>query len=118
MMPPEEHDVCAAWISHLPHVLSFLLFEGVQKQKERRSNLLAMAAGSFRDMTRVSGSSAELWTDIFLHNKKEILKTIAVFSKGLSSFQEMLEKGEKNVLAKRLSKISKAKKTFTLKGIK
>lgn len=116
MLTPLEHDICAAWISHLPHVLSYLLFEGVEQQSRRRTNLYAMAAGSFRDMTRIAGSSAPLWADIFLHNKKELLKAVKLFSKGLASFQTLLEKGEEGPLLNRLSLISKAKKNIYIKG--
>lgn len=117
-LSPQEHDVCAAWISHLPHVLSYLLFEGAEQQSQRRSNLYAMAAGSFRDMTRVAGSSAQLWADIFLHNKKELLKALRIFSKGMDSFRALLEKGEERKLLDRLERISNSKKTFTSRQIK
>lgn len=116
MLSPLEHDICAAWISHLPHVLSYLLFEGVEQQNQRRANLFAMSAGSFRDMTRVAGSSPELWTDIFLHNKKELSKAVKIFSKGLTSFQALLEKGEERPLLNRLTRISKVKNNIQIKG--
>ncbi len=116
MLNPLEHDISAAWISHLPHVLSYLLFEAVEKQSQRRTDFYAMAAGSFRDMTRVAGSSAALWADIFLHNKKELLRAVRLFSKGLASFQTQLEKGEERPLLARLDRISKAKKNIYIKG--
>ena len=55
-MSPEEHDHVFAAVSHLPHILSFVLVHGISK-RENRDLLLSFAASGFRDFTRIAASS-------------------------------------------------------------
>ena len=109
IMGPGEHDECAALISHLPHIVSFALLSSILKKQGKHPRLLHMAGGSFRDMTRVAGSSPELWADIFLHNKKELLKSVRNFNGVLDQLIQDLSGSGKN-MEKLLLSISEAKR--------
>jgi prephenate dehydrogenase len=113
LMSPQEHDKKVAWVSHLPHVLSFALWNTLLAQRSQIPDLFDMSGGSFRDMTRVAGSSPELWTEIFLSNQKHILKTLDTFQKKLSSFQSLMKDKNPEAVFRLLSKASKARNEFS-----
>ena len=66
-MGSAEHDRHAAFISHMPHALSFSLANSVMKQEDAAS-IIALAGGGFRDMSRIAKSSPHMWEDIFRQN--------------------------------------------------
>jgi prephenate dehydrogenase len=61
LMTPEEHDMIFAAVSHMPHVLAYVLVNAIMDIKE---DMLNYGGGGLKDMTRVALSSAELWSDI------------------------------------------------------
>jgi prephenate dehydrogenase len=85
-MKSNEHDRHAAFISHMPHAISFSLANTVMKQ-EKRDNILALAAGGFRSMSRLAKSSPYMWEDIFRQNKENLLEAITFFEKELSTLK-------------------------------
>ncbi|NCD13386.1 MAG: prephenate dehydrogenase [Epsilonproteobacteria bacterium] len=89
-MDPISHDAHAAFISHLPHALSYALANSVMGQEDPKSILL-LAAGGFRDMSRVAKSSPQMWSDIFKQNKNNVLKSIEIFEKELNKSKKMIE---------------------------
>lgn len=87
-MDPRRHDQAVAAISHLPHALSALLMlmpKGPQ---------MDVAAGGFRDMTRLAGGDSEMWRDIFATNRRPILDAIDSFQRRLLALRESVERGE------------------------
>jgi len=89
-MHAHEHDRHAAFISHMPHVISFSLANTVLSQEDRY-NILAMAAGGFRSMSRLAKSSPDMWEDIFKQNKGNLLDAIEVFQKELDHFKKEIK---------------------------
>lgn len=75
IMSPAAHDRSVSLISHLPHIVGFSLAGSVPEKE------LICAAEGFKDTTRVASSDPKLWADIFLTNKKEILKAGRLFEK-------------------------------------
>jgi prephenate dehydrogenase len=92
-MGAQEHDRHAAFISHMPHAISYSLANTVMKQ-EKRDNILALAAGGFRSMSRLAKSSPNMWEDIFRQNKENLLEAITLFEKELSQMKEYIENDE------------------------
>lgn len=74
-MTPEVHDQVFAAVSHLPHLLSFVLVEDIAG-KENAGQLFHYAASGFRDFTRIAGSSPEMWRDICLANRQALLQEL------------------------------------------
>ena len=72
VMDPEAHDRCAAVISHLPHLIAAALVALAREHSQTDPQVFDLIAGSFRDMTRVAGSSPVLWRDICLTNPESI----------------------------------------------
>ena len=85
-----EHDRHAAFISHMPHAISYSIANTVMKQ-ENKHNILALAAGGYRSMSRLAKSSPYMWEDIFRQNKSNLLEAITLFEKELSQLKEAIE---------------------------
>jgi prephenate dehydrogenase len=89
-MKSSEHDRHAAFISHMPHVVSFSLANAVLNQEDRE-HIVTLAAGGFRDMSRLAKSNAKMWEDIFRENKKNLLDAIEAFKGELKKAKNLIE---------------------------
>jgi prephenate dehydrogenase len=74
-LTPEKHDRIFAAVSHLPHLLAYVLVDDVAR-KPHADLLFQYAASGFRDFTRIAGSSAEMWRDISLANQTALLEEL------------------------------------------
>ena len=93
LMGAEEHDRHAAFISHMPHALSYALANAVMSQEDPKS-IVALAGGGFRDMSRIAKSSPRMWEDVFRQNKENLLSAIDHFDRELQKCRDMVEKEE------------------------
>lgn len=89
-MHAHEHDRHAAFISHMPHVISYSIANSVLAQEDKY-NILAMAAGGFRSMSRLAKSSPHMWEDIFKQNKGNLLDAIETFQTELEQFKKEIK---------------------------
>ncbi len=90
IMNAHEHDIHACYMSHLPHAISFSLANTVMNHEDPKS-IIALAAGGFKDMSRVAKSSSEMWTDIFKQNRENLLKSIDLFEEHMKKVRDMVE---------------------------
>ncbi len=97
-MDPELHDRAVSVISHLPHVLAAALMN-IALDRADEYPLLRLAAGGFRDMTRIAASHAGLWLDILLENREAVRETLREYMAALGRIEEMLRSGEEGELA-------------------
>jgi prephenate dehydrogenase len=86
-MSSHEHDRHAAFISHMPHAVSYSIANTVMKQEDKH-NILALAAGGFRSMSRLAKSSPNMWEDIFRQNQENVLEAIELFEIELKKLKE------------------------------
>ncbi len=98
-MKAAEHDRHAAYISHMPHAVSFALANSVMEQEDPKS-ILALAAGGFRDMSRIAKSSPQMWSDIFIQNADHVIEAIESFQTELQKAKEMVEQKDEEALKK------------------
>ncbi|TVR42703.1 MAG: prephenate dehydrogenase/arogenate dehydrogenase family protein [Planctomycetota bacterium] len=84
-LEPDLHDQAVARASHLPHILSALAARGLDQRA------LPLAAGGFRDTSRVAAASAPLWSDILRENRQAILAAIAGSISDLAQLAQALE---------------------------
>ncbi len=94
MMSPEEHDEVMAYVSHMPHAIAFSLVTSVKDKYYKGKRVTTFAGGGFRDFTRIAKSDVNMWRDIFLANRENILKSINEFDAALKDFRAALEKGD------------------------
>ncbi|QFR50435.1 prephenate dehydrogenase [Sulfurimonas lithotrophica] len=89
-MGSSEHDRHAAFISHMPHAISYSIANTVMNQ-ENKHNILALAAGGFRSMSRLAKSSPDMWEDIFRQNKSNLLEAIKLFEEELQILKSNIQ---------------------------
>lgn len=89
-MTPENHDAAFAAVSHLPHMLAFAFFNSVAKQPAGR-DFLSLAGPGFRDFTRIAASDPEVWRDILMSNREEILKQSMRFRHTLDALEHVIK---------------------------
>ena len=87
-LSPEEHDRIYASVSHLPHLLAYALVNTVA---DIDKTYLDFIGKGFMDATRIASSSEELWHDICLLNKDNLVDVIAVFRKNLDMLDQYLK---------------------------
>lgn len=89
-MDSTSHDRHTAFISHMPHILSYALANTVLKQ-ENPQDIVAIAGGGFRSMSRISKSSGTMWSAVAKQNKDEILKSIESLKSELEKATELIK---------------------------
>lgn len=72
----EQHDYATAAISHLPHVIAYSLVNLVRTHDDQDQTMRTIAAGGFKDITRIASSSPVMWENICLSNRKPLLALI------------------------------------------
>jgi prephenate dehydrogenase len=96
-LEPGLHDRAVAGVSHLPHVVAAALASAVaaaaggSTEDMDRATLRQLIAGGFRSTTRIAASSPEMWRDICLTNRKELLESLRRFETELALFARALE---------------------------
>ncbi len=91
---PGSHDRIAARISHLPQTLAVTLMNRTGVWNEEDDLTLRLAAGGFRDLTRIASSPWEMWSDIYATNRGAILDALDGFMQELRSIREIVEAGD------------------------
>lgn len=92
VITPEQHDRIVAGVSHLPHILASSLVNTVKTLDSEEEFMKLVAAGGFRDITRIASSSPDVWEQICLSNRDSILDT-------LDSFIEIIENAKSFISA-------------------
>jgi len=85
---PQEHDLMVAAVSHLPHLLAVSLMNSACEIARDHPETLILAAGGFRDITRVASSQSSMWRDIYATNRKNIIEV----SRKLRKYLEHMER--------------------------
>jgi len=96
-MTPENHDTAFAAVSHLPHLLAFAYFNAMLAQPAGRE-FLSLAGPGFRDFTRIAASDPNVWRDILLSNREEILKQSQRLRHALDAFEVVMRSGNTEAL--------------------
>ena len=92
IMKADEHDKIMSITSHLPHLIAFTIVgSALNYSPKKKKQLLNFSAGGFKDFTRIASSDPKMWKDIFITNRKNIIKTVDVFINNLNSFKNLIE---------------------------
>ena len=97
-MSPAAHDKALAATSHLPHLVASAL-AAVTPTKS-----LELAAGGWTDTTRIASGNSELWQQIFLHNREELLGALSKLSSTLESYRDALDSQDAEAISRLLRK--------------
>jgi len=103
ILSPEEHDRILAYTSHLPHAVAYSL------AASEMISFARFSATGFRDTTRIASSDPELWAEIFMTNRKNILSAITRFRRELSEIERSIKNEDMRGLIKVLKKGKKVR---------
>jgi prephenate dehydrogenase len=113
-LDPARHDAILAAVSHLPHVLAYALVHQVAAHDDA-AQLFGLAAGGFRDFTRIASSHPEMWRDICLANREALLRELDGYAGELARIRGMLERGDAEALEALFARSREARERW-LKG--
>jgi prephenate dehydrogenase len=94
-----QHDLLVSRSSHLPHVVAATLANLVLNPAAPKTQA-ALCATGFRDTTRIASGSPEMWRDIALANRQNLLRALAAFEMELKKFQSALKRGDARAIEK------------------
>lgn len=96
-MDPHIHDQILGAVSHLPHVVAFALMNAladVRDQQVPSLDLTGHSGGGLRDTTRIAASSPEMWRDIFLWNRDNVVSYIDRYAGALEELKQLIKTGD------------------------
>ncbi|MCA1831464.1 MAG: prephenate dehydrogenase/arogenate dehydrogenase family protein [Actinomycetota bacterium] len=112
-----RHDELMAVISHLPQLTATTLMNLAAEKGREHGGLLALAAGGFRDVTRVAASNPELWVEICIENRDAIAAELKEFAERLLSLHQSLKDSDTERLQKELITARDARRALGKKEI-
>ena len=95
ILSPYEHDYAVASVSHVPHIIAAALVNNVKKLDSKEEYMHLLAAGGFKDITRIASSSADMWESIMFENKDDILSVLDSFSEVIDEIKNDIIKNKK-----------------------
>lgn len=96
-MDPHLHDKILGAVSHLPHVAAFALMNALAEVRDRgipELDIAGHSGGGLRDTTRIAASSPEMWRDIFLWNRDNVVSFIETYERQLGELKRLIHAGD------------------------
>jgi prephenate dehydrogenase len=106
-MDPHLHDKILGAVSHLPHVAAFALMNALSDLRDHTLPSLDLAGhsgGGLRDTTRIAASSPEMWRDIFLWNRDNIVACLEAYERSLAQLKQLIKAGDAAGIEKELER--------------
>lgn len=115
-LPPEGHDRLVAVVSHVPHLTAAALMGVAAARSDEHAALLRLAAGGFRDMTRIASSRPGIWLDICEQNRVAIVEGIDALMEGLGVLRGAVASGDREALHASLEGARRARMNLPAKA--
>ena len=109
-MHAENHDVHAAYVSHISHITSFALANTVLEKEKEEDAIFKLAGGGFESTVRLAKSNASMWAPIFMQNKENVLDVLNEHISQLRKFKASLEKENLEYLTELMENANKIKR--------
>jgi prephenate dehydrogenase len=111
-----EHDRIVAMVSHLPHLLAATLAKTAGMDEELHVGTLNLAAGGFRDTTRIAMGAPEVWEGVILGNRQRILQAIDDFQTELDELKDILNTADRQDLRRFLERAREVRMQIPVKN--
>ena len=111
-MEAEQHDLHAAYVSHISHITSFILSTTVLEKEREEEAIFNLAGGGFDSTVRLAKSSASTWIPIFEQNKYNVLDVLREYIHQLNLFRKALEKDDTQALQAIIERANDIKKVL------
>ncbi|MDP2293062.1 MAG: prephenate dehydrogenase/arogenate dehydrogenase family protein [Actinomycetota bacterium] len=115
-LPADRHDQTVAVISHVPHLTAATLMGLASERSEEHAALLRLAAGGFRDMTRIASGQPNIWLDICAENRTAILSALDGLIEGLQGMRQVVHADDRDELYRRLAHARDARANLPVRG--
>jgi prephenate dehydrogenase len=114
-MDAERHDRLVAIVSHLPQVASTALMGLAATEEAGEPEILLLAAGGFRDLTRLAASNPRLWSDILVANRETVASAIDLYVDRLTAMRDMVLEGRAADIEEAFAEAKEARLTLGAK---
>ncbi|MGH9029970.1 MAG: prephenate dehydrogenase/arogenate dehydrogenase family protein, partial [Acidimicrobiales bacterium] len=111
-LPPSQHDTLVALVSHVPHLTAATLMNLADRASERHAALLRLAAGGFRDMTRIAAGQPAIWPDVCAENSAAIVETLDALLADLTDMRDRVASEDRGAILEALDKAAKARRAL------
>ena len=105
-----DHDRHIAYVSHLSHISSFMLGKTVMDKEDDEQTIYDMAGSGFESTVRLAKSSPEMWSSIFIENKKNIIESLDEYILNINNFKKLIESSNQENLNTEMKKLMVLKK--------
>ena len=106
-MNAEDHDIHAAYVSHISHITSFALANTVLEKEKEEDAIFELAGGGFESTVRLAKSNPSMWAPIFMQNRENVLDVLNEHISQLRKFKSCLEKENYEYLEKLMENANK-----------
>jgi prephenate dehydrogenase len=116
-LPPRRHDDLVAMVSHVPHLTATSLMNLAANASVEHGTLLRLAAGGFRDMTRIAAGHPGIWPDICVDNREGILEALDGLTEALAHVRKLVVDGNREGLLTWLESARQARVNLPTAGL-
>lgn len=109
---PEHHDALVAVVSHVPQLAATTLMDVAATRGEEHATLLRLAAGGFRDMTRIASGHPGIWPDICVANRDAIVTALDAYVDALGRVRELVSLGDRHGILELLERARAARRSL------
>jgi prephenate dehydrogenase len=110
VMDPDVHDKVFAAVSHMPHIAAFAMMSAVAELNTGTEDYISFSGAGFRDFTRIAASSPEIWRDICLMNRENIVQMIERYQFSLNRLKTDILEGDSKRLEDHLTMASNVRR--------
>lgn len=111
-MNSTEHDISAAYVSHISHISSFALAITVLNKEKDTENIASLASGGFRSTVRLAVSDKNTWEAIFSQNKENVIEVVDNYIENMILFRRAIKNGDTNGIKELIGKANKVDKVL------
>jgi prephenate dehydrogenase len=115
---PHRHDQLVAVVSHVPHLTAAALMTLASTRAEEQRGLLRLAAGGFRDMTRIASGQPGIWPDICVANRSAIVETLDELVAALGQIRDTVEGEDRPLLLRTLTEARSARNALPTRAVR
>ena len=116
-LPREEHDRAIAIVSHVPHIVAASLVELATRHADKQQALFRLAAGGFKDSTRIAAGSPQLWCGISFDNRQALRDGLDEIRQILGQFQQALEEDNRQRMFELLDETAQARRALPIRWV-
>lgn len=117
VLPREDHDAAIALVSHVPHIVASSLVQLAAQHVDDQGALLRLAAGGFKDSTRIAAGSSKLWSGILLDNAEEVSGSLRELRGIIESFRMAIASGNALLLEELLEQAAQARRSIPVRWV-